>query len=57
QRKDTREPLGDITMSFGVARYIPSEGVESFLQRADRALYMSKKNGRNMVSEAPPPVL
>lgn len=57
QRKDTREPLGDITMSFGVASYVPSEGVESFLQRADRALYMSKKSGRNMVSEAPPPVL
>lgn len=57
QRKDTREPLGDITMSFGIARYVPSEGVESFLQRADRALYMSKKNGRNMISEAPMPIL
>ena len=57
QRKDTREPLGQITMSFGVARYVPSEGVDSFLQRADRALYMSKKNGRNMISEAPMPIL
>jgi len=57
QRKDTREPLGQITMSFGIARYVPSEGVESFLQRADRALYMSKKNGRNMISEAPMPIL
>tara|TARA_R110001583_G_scaffold785_9_gene7334 strand:- start:4734 stop:5771 length:1038 start_codon:yes stop_codon:yes gene_type:complete len=57
QRKDTREPLGIITMSFGVARYFPSEGPESFLQRVDRALYMSKRKGRNAVSEAPPPVL
>lgn len=57
QRKDTRESLGVITMSFGVARYFPSEGPESFLQRADRALYMSKRKGRNAVSEAPPPVL
>jgi diguanylate cyclase len=57
QRKDTRESLGAITMSFGVARYLPSEGVESFLQRADRALYMSKRKGRNAVSEAPPPII
>lgn len=57
QRKDSREALGTITMSFGVARYYPSEGPESFLQRADRALYMSKRKGRNAVSEAPPPVI
>ncbi len=57
QRRDSRESLGVITMSFGVARYFPSEGSESFLQRADRALYMSKRKGRNMVSEAPPPVI
>lgn len=56
QRKDTHESLGVITMSFGVARYFQSEGPESFLQRADRALYMSKRKGRNAVSEAPPPV-
>ncbi|NOQ94663.1 MAG: diguanylate cyclase [Methylophaga sp.] len=57
QRRDNRESLGSITMSFGVARYFPSEGSESFLQRVDRALYMSKRKGRNTVSEAPPPVI
>jgi diguanylate cyclase len=57
QRKDTKEPLGQITMSFGVANYFPSEGVESFLQRADRALYQSKRNGRNKVSQALPPII
>lgn len=57
QRKDTQESLGQITISFGVARYVPSEGVESFMQRADRALYMSKRKGRNCVSEAPPPII
>ena len=57
QRKDTKEPLGQITMSFGVASYFPSEGVESFLQRADRALYQSKRNGRNTVSKALPPII
>lgn len=57
QRKDTRESLGTITLSFGVARYVASEGSESFMQRADRALYMSKRKGRNCVSEAPPPII
>jgi len=57
QRKDSRESIGKITMSFGVARYFPSEGAESFLQRADRALYMSKRKGRNTVTEAPPPII
>lgn len=57
QRKDTRESLGMITMSFGIARYFPNEGSESFMQRADRALYMSKRKGRNAISEAPPPII
>ncbi len=57
QRRDTREPLGKITLSMGVARYFPSEGPESFLQRVDRALYMAKRKGRNTVAEAPPPVI
>lgn len=57
QRKDTHEALGQITVSFGVARYVPPEGVDSFMQRADRALYMSKRKGRNCVSEAPPPII
>ncbi len=57
KRKDTGDSLGVITMSFGVARYVPSEGIDSFLQRADRAPYMSKRKGRNAVSEAAPPII
>lgn len=57
QRKDTQEPLGTITMSFGVARYVPGEGLDSFMQRGDRALYMAKRHGRNNVTEAPPPII
>jgi len=57
QRKDTHEPLGVITLSFGVARYVPGEGIDSFMQRADRALYMAKRHGRNNVAEAPPPII
>jgi diguanylate cyclase len=57
QRKDSKEPLGQITMSFGIAAYWKTEGVDSFLQRADRALYHSKRKGRNMTSEAHPPII
>jgi diguanylate cyclase len=57
QRKDTQESIGKVTMSFGVAHYYKEEGMESFLQRADRALYMSKRKGRNAVTEAQPPVI
>ncbi len=38
QCRDSKESLGQITMSFGVANYCVSEGVDSYLQRADRAL-------------------
>ncbi len=57
QRKDNKAPLGQITMSFGVAAYCQTEGVDSFLQRADRALYHSKRKGRNSTSEAHPPII
>jgi diguanylate cyclase len=57
QRKDTRESLGTITMSFGIARYFPHEGSESLMQRVDRALYMAKRKGRNSIAEAPPPII
>lgn len=57
QRKDTKELIGEITMSFGVASYSKSEGLESFLQRADRALYQSKQKGRNSLTEAKPPII
>jgi diguanylate cyclase len=57
QRKDTQQSLGQITVSFGVADYVSTESIESILQRADRALYMSKRNGRNRVTEAQPPIL
>jgi len=57
QRKDTQQSLGQITVSFGVADFVQSESAESLFQRADRALYMSKRDGRNRVTEAQPPTL
>ena len=38
------------TLSIGVAEYVPGEGVERLLERADGALYRSKSAGRNRVS-------
>ncbi|MDA5193562.1 GGDEF domain-containing protein [Govanella unica] len=41
--------LGRITMSYGVALYVPGESPDSFVARADRALYAAKARGRNCV--------
>jgi len=39
-----------ITISLGVTQYIPKEDISEFIQRADKALYGSKEDGRDMVS-------
>ncbi|GAB4438747.1 MAG: hypothetical protein OHK0040_10260 [bacterium] len=36
-----------ITASFGIAEYIDGESAEGFIKRADDALYIAKKSGRN----------
>ncbi len=41
----------DITVSFGVAEYQLGCEHNSFIARADSALYQSKKSGRNQVSQ------
>ncbi len=50
KRKDTGEFIGKVTLSFGVARYRHGESVDELIQRADRALYVSKNRGRNCVT-------
>ena len=42
-----------VTISAGVARYVPGENSTSLLARVDRALYASKWSGRNRVTVAP----
>jgi len=37
------------TASFGVATYIDKDNSDSIVERADKALYLSKKTGRNKV--------
>jgi two-component system cell cycle response regulator len=39
-----------ITISLGVTEYIQEERVAIFVQRADKAMYLSKQSGRNRVS-------
>jgi diguanylate cyclase len=38
-----------VTLSCGVAQYLPGDEITAFLQRADDALYEAKKQGRNRV--------
>jgi len=39
-----------VTLSAGVAEYLPGESVADTLQRADEALYLAKQSGRNRVA-------
>ena len=56
-KRSTGESLGTITLSFGAARFIAGETVDSFIKRADICLYAAKKAGRNQVkSETDPDV-
>ncbi len=39
-----------ITISIGVTEFFPKEKIETFVKRADEAMYLSKEEGRNRVS-------
>ena len=41
-----------VTISAGVAQRFPNESSSSLVERADAALYSSKRNGRNRVTNA-----
>lgn len=48
-KKSTGHILGTITVSIGVAQFIPGERESDLVQRADNCLYAAKRAGRNRV--------
>jgi len=52
KRRSTNEDLGAVTISMGVAERWANESSASFIERADAALYASKRGGRNRVTNA-----
>ncbi|TAJ73566.1 MAG: diguanylate cyclase [Phenylobacterium sp.] len=52
KRRSTNEDLGAITISTGIAEYKPGDTPAALLERADGALYASKRSGRNRTSLA-----
>jgi diguanylate cyclase len=50
KRGNGEAPIGNITISAGVAQHVQGEDPTSLVARADRALYASKQGGRNRVT-------
>lgn len=49
-RRSTGENLGRVTVSLGVGSVQPGDAATAIVERADKALYLSKRGGRNKVS-------
>jgi diguanylate cyclase len=47
--RNTKEKIGQVTASFGVAEHRPGDDVQTFVQRADAMLYEAKARGRDRV--------
>ena len=52
KRIETGETIDNLTISLGVAAHRSGETFEACMQRADEALYASKRGGRNRVTVA-----
>jgi diguanylate cyclase len=50
KRRSTNEDLGAVTLSIGLAEWRAGEAPSSLLERADEALYASKRGGRNRLT-------
>ena len=49
KRKSTGERIGKITVSLGVSEFHAGDSKSDIIARADNALYLAKKSGRNCV--------
>ena len=49
-RNEEGEALERLTISLGVAQYVPGEDLTTFIERADACLYLSKNKGRDCVT-------
>ena len=56
-RRRLKSPDGVVTVSYGVATLQPGESVESWLTRADDAVYQAKDAGRDCIVYADGPVI
>ncbi len=56
RRTETGQVVGSVTVSIGVTEYTCGEEIDSYIQRADDALYSSKRAGRNRVTSNSPTV-
>lgn len=52
RRANSNEVISNLSVSAGVAQYLPGEKAERLLERADQALYQAKNTGRNRVCRA-----
>jgi diguanylate cyclase len=49
KRKGTKESIGIVTVSIGVSSLKSNDSTETLIERADKAMYRAKNNGRNQV--------
>lgn len=54
KRRSTNEDLGAVTISIGLAHWLEGESPACLIERADAALYESKRNGRNKLTVSNP---
>jgi diguanylate cyclase len=55
KKRATGESMGQITISIGVAQFLPGESPVELVDRADSHLYAAKRSGRNrVVSDSDP---
>ena len=50
RNRRTGDDFGRVTLSLGVTHYVPGDSAQSVIERADKALYQAKREGRNRVA-------